>query len=473
MAWRKRSPRRRGAGFMKRPPGTGDRYCLGVYRSTHRAAAGFLRKLAPKYRKAAAHLRRAAGHFAAEADALDALAKLPGMSWATPVKPDPKRNARAAELLTAARDAYAKGIEQIDRALRKIEPDRAAAARLPRPVRRKDGKVWIQGVKDLAFGTGRDCTFAAALEEAMLATEHPYRYAELMGLSGLAFRLRWSNDETKTACCPSSAVGEMPDECAAISKLTGWKLPMEWIETKGRDNDRLRKRIVASIDAGRPVAAYPPIWNVGVVYGYEDGGKTLWVSDYMGKEHPVRVPIEKLGPLHVYLGDYVQPPALREALIEALRLAVGNWRRKRHDGGLKGREYFYGDAAFAAWIKDLRNYDKLSAKTQAAMSGVDPFVYVSLHDARRAARAFLNEWSGLLDGEARQALEKASELYEEEIKVLQPLLAGKQAACENGPQENKASLREVRLREIEVLTKARKTEASAITQMEKALAAGP
>jgi hypothetical protein len=93
----------------------GDAYCYGVYHSTHRAAAAFLREIAPRYPKGAEHLRRAAGHFEAEANTLDQGEKL--LWWNSPEGPDPKRNAEAAEILKQARDAYAAGIAAIEQAL--------------------------------------------------------------------------------------------------------------------------------------------------------------------------------------------------------------------------------------------------------------------------------------------------------------------------------------------------------------------
>ena len=59
------------AGDPPRLPTMGDRYCFGVNRSTHRAAAGFLRELAAKYPEGKEPLERAAMHLSAEADALN------------------------------------------------------------------------------------------------------------------------------------------------------------------------------------------------------------------------------------------------------------------------------------------------------------------------------------------------------------------------------------------------------------------
>jgi len=93
----------------------GDSYCLGVYRSTHRAAAGFMRELAPKYPQAEAYLERAAVAFSVEADALDTV--VPLLGWDAPEGPDRVRNARLVPLLRQARAGYAHGISEIESAL--------------------------------------------------------------------------------------------------------------------------------------------------------------------------------------------------------------------------------------------------------------------------------------------------------------------------------------------------------------------
>ena len=192
-------------------------------------------------------------------------------------------------------------------------------------VRRRDGRVWLGGVEKLNWGKAN--TFAGALFEALKTTGHRYAYHEIMGLTGLAFRSRWCNDETKTRWCPSCAIGEMPDEEALVRRLMGVGLATEWIEPEGRDNEALRARIVAAVDGGKPVLAYSPGLDMGVVYGYENGGGTLLVSDYATDEFPARLPVAKLGPVQVYLGDGERPPSLRDTCLEALKVAVRNWRR--------------------------------------------------------------------------------------------------------------------------------------------------
>ena len=103
----------------KKTRGSGDAYCYGIYNSTHQAASEFLKEIAPKYPEATKHLELAAKHFAAEADVLEQGADLPW--WQSPEGPDLERNAKAAELLSKARENYASGVEEIERALKSVD----------------------------------------------------------------------------------------------------------------------------------------------------------------------------------------------------------------------------------------------------------------------------------------------------------------------------------------------------------------
>jgi len=94
---------------------SGDSYCLGIYRSTHRAASEFLIGLAPKYPEATEHFRVAASQFTTEADVLDQC--VPLLGWESPEGPDPERNTRVTKLLDRAREYYSRGISEIEKAL--------------------------------------------------------------------------------------------------------------------------------------------------------------------------------------------------------------------------------------------------------------------------------------------------------------------------------------------------------------------
>lgn len=110
--------------FRSDPPkaaGMGDRYCFGVYQSTHRAASEFMRELAPRYPEAAECFLRAAEHLGGEASALHECAEMLFPGWQLPTEADRGANDRAADLLNAARDSYARAIEEIDAGLQCID----------------------------------------------------------------------------------------------------------------------------------------------------------------------------------------------------------------------------------------------------------------------------------------------------------------------------------------------------------------
>jgi hypothetical protein len=100
-----------------RLPTMGDRYCFGVNRSTHRAAAGFVREMAINYPEGKEPFEQAAQHLISEADALNEAADLLFPNWELPQKPSREINDRAAALLRTARDSYASSIDAIEKAL--------------------------------------------------------------------------------------------------------------------------------------------------------------------------------------------------------------------------------------------------------------------------------------------------------------------------------------------------------------------
>ena len=124
----------------------GDAYCYGIYRDTHRAAAGFLREIAPNHPSASAGLRQAADNFQAEADVLQDAEAL--LWWKSPEGPDTARNERVAAILQEARDHYASGIEQIEKALAQIAPhasdERVTERAPPEYGFRYDPMEWIE-----------------------------------------------------------------------------------------------------------------------------------------------------------------------------------------------------------------------------------------------------------------------------------------------------------------------------------------
>jgi hypothetical protein len=109
-------------------PDAGDRYCLGVYRSTHRAAAGFLGGIAARYPEAQGHFGLAARLFAEEAEALDTCYDDLCGGWEGWQQPDRAMGQRMAQLLLTARQRYGGAMKEVERGLRAIDPVRVKRA---------------------------------------------------------------------------------------------------------------------------------------------------------------------------------------------------------------------------------------------------------------------------------------------------------------------------------------------------------
>ena len=337
-------------------------------------------------------------------------------------------------------------------------------------VKRKDNKVWIEGVPTLGWGKRKETTFCGALEATMAVTEHPYTYQELMGYSGLAFRVRWFQGSIGQRWCPSSPVGEFPEEYAAIQKATGWNLPTkEFLSEENPRMERFIPDIVKSINSGMPVLAYEPKLNMDVIYGYEDDGKTLLMRDYFKGEEPLRLPATELGALITFIKGHTEGLTRREAIIEGLRIAVKNWRREPMPSA-KGK-YWYGEDAYAKWIEDLGKVGDLDDKECENLFFVSWWNFDCVEDARFAAVAFLREAAKLLGSEAGEALERAADLYEKESRLFGEVIAKKEAFLGPGTGNTIEDWSaEAQKREQGILAEAVKIEQAAIAEIEKALA---
>ena len=328
----------------------------------------------------------------------------------------------------------------------------------------------LENVPRLGWGRGRDCTFTGALEAALAATDHPFAYTDLMGFSGLAFRVRWFCGNEGARWCPSCAVGEMEEEIEAVARATGWPLRLDFISdpmTPSADAPdrvaRVTADIVAAINSGRPVLAYEPNLNMDVVFGYEDGGKVLLLRDYFKPDEPLRLPPSKLGFLIIFIGDHAGGQPRRDAIIEGLKAGARNWRRVRFAEG--PGEYWYGDAALERWLSDIGEAGGMSAEEQRLLCGVSWWAFSTMHDARRAAVGFLGEAASALGGEAAAALTRAARLYQQEADLLASAFEKRDAF----PASAENWTPEMRQREQEMLSRAREIEEAAVTEIEQAL----
>lgn len=323
----------------------------------------------------------------------------------------------------------------------------------------------LDRVPRLAWGTQRECTFIGALEAALAPSERPQTYADMMGWSGLAFRTRWFAGNERQRWCPSSPVGEMEEEIAAVARATGWPLRVAFVQPQDAEAmKQLTAEFVASINAGRPVLAYEPRLSMAVVFGYEEGGEKLLIRDYFHPEAPLRLAAAELGFLALFVSEPAVPSPACEAFAEALRTAVLHWRCGKHAEG--PGEYWYGDAAFRRWHDDLGEVDRLMPEERSLLSRVSWRCFVCLHDARLAAVSFLYGHCSRLPAAAQAALGTAADLYEREAALLGRALTSQDAFI-NTPEDWPSARREC---ERGLLIQAREYETEAIAAIEAALA---
>ena len=223
------------------------------------------------------------------------------------------------------------------------------------------GKIYIEAVPQLAWGKNKECTFVGALEAALAVTATPYTYESMMGWSGLAFRARWYHGDTDRRWCPSSPVGESPEEIGLLRQAIGWELPIEsQIDKPQCTMAEFASTIAREIRAGRPVLAYEPQLNVAVIYGFENEGSILLLRDYMNDEQQSRMPIDKIGPFLCFLGTHKEPINPHEALVRGINQGVDNWHRS-HAPANDGR-YWMGRAALLKWREDLQHIDSVDTE---------------------------------------------------------------------------------------------------------------
>jgi RNA polymerase sigma-70 factor (ECF subfamily) len=327
------------------------------------------------------------------------------------------------------------------------------------------GKV-LAGVPALGWGRKMECTFAGALASALAATEHPCSYTDLMGFSGLAFRVRWYHGKTGARWCASSPVGELPEETDAVEAATGWRFRQEWHWSDPKMG-RFAPDVAAAIDAGKAVLVYAADLNVGVAYGYDEGGKQVLMWDYGKGDEPAAVPLAKLGPMLIFLDEHVDPLPRRDAVLEGLKIAVKNWSRDPVKAP-RGK-YHYGRGALDAWSEDIARAGTFTDEDRAGMFHPNWWNFTSLEDARWSAVKFLTDGADVLAGDAARAVRRAAALYRQEAELLTATLEARDAFLVGRKVEDWTE--GVRRREQEILAEVRQIESDAIAEIERALAA--
>lgn len=337
-------------------------------------------------------------------------------------------------------------------------------------VRREGNRVWIEGVPPLQWGKSGDNTYTGSLQAALVPMGESYSYEQLMVCSGLASRIRWGRDADGRGWNGSALIGELGD--VDYPRITGWQL--RWITDFSAQNPEHIKQIVASIDAGRPVLGYVrgSEWDMGLVYGYEDGGQRLLVQDYYFKgEGPNVVAATEVHGLIALLDRKTTALDSHAALVEGLQRSIAFWQKGTIDlqevkpWDQAGRCFLHcGSDAYRQWREDLAAAGNLTKEQLGGLCHHNRWIGCSLGDGRRAASVALAKLAPVLRQEkARMELLAAGDLYSR----VSELYARKLVPCLADSTEQFTP--EVRETAIGVLRELEQLDAQAMSHIVKAV----
>jgi len=304
------------------------------------------------------------------------------------------------------------------------------------------GVVELDGVPALAFRTGRECTFIGCLEAVLRYHGEAYDYVDLMGLSGAAFRVRIAYPTTDRIMGGRIHPGISTDasfgpHIAAIEETTGYRLGLEGHFLHGdRGVEVAASAIEAELDESRPVLAMNLMGGSrwGVIAGYDaDVSPTDAAGEEQGKRYLCRTYYDPPGAdyqpaLHLPWDLYTVTPGGEAAPAEAaltdsvgravnlLEAETGTVQRPSGWMWFFKPEYANGLHAYDAWIEDLQAEEAIGALTP------DQFVmywqghacmYDQLHDARRAAAAYLRRSAPKLADRQAALLREVASMYDD------------------------------------------------------------
>jgi hypothetical protein len=321
-------------------------------------------------------------------------------------------------------------------------------------VRERAGAVRVDGINPIhGFAVGRDCTFVHCLELVLSGLGRDIGYDELMGASGMAFRLQFRVDRWDVGS-PDPLVGRSCAEELFIA--AGWNYSLRVIRREqAADADDLRNAIISSIDAGVPVLAAniipPEDW--GIITGYERAGRNWICRAYHGDALGADRPATGWPTAVVILTDRLPRPAAGPLHVDSIRRAVELFEQRSHQSWALGR------SAFEHWSQMLR--------TAYSPRCVHPniWTYIGLIDARGAAVRYLRAIAGEFGGRARHLLDAAA-LYEQEVGIL---IAGLDHVPSQRQYPDSVPPAEMRMRQVATLSTARALEERAIAALKRAL----
>jgi len=320
-------------------------------------------------------------------------------------------------------------------------------------IRSRGGTVYLSGIGPLlGFAKGRDSTFTHCLERVLEAKGRKIGYDELMGLSGLAFRLQFSAGRWDVGN-PDPLVGE---NCVApMCDSIGVEFEVRVVrQDELSEAAALRQAIAQNIDWRMPVLAAniirPEDW--GIITGYRPGHKWLCRS-YNGGALQEDRPANAWPTAVVLLRKLKPRPAAKEQYLASLRRAIDFFERRRTG------DYAQGAKAFDLWC------DALLRVRDRGYIHANAWTYIGLMDARAAAARYLRSIAPGFGARGKYMIQ-AAEFYDREVRLLQD-------NYRFVPSESKfpSTLppRSLRQSQVDALRKAQALETQAIAALRKAI----
>lgn len=318
-------------------------------------------------------------------------------------------------------------------------------------VRDDSGAVRIRGVGPIrGFAKGRDHTLIHCLELVLEAMGREISYDDLMGISGMAFRLQYRGDRWDVGN-PDPLVGE---NCVdALMSAIGIKHETRVVpQNELAEAAALRREIKQNIDDGMPVLAAniiePEDW--GIITGYRADHKWLCrsynggalESDRLANGWPTAI---------IFLKKNTPRPPPLQAHAASLRRAVELFERR------KSGSYALGASAFDFWCQSLQTVQRRNY--------IHPNVwtYITLMDARSAAVRYLRSIAFEFGPDEHYVLQ-AADYYDQEVRLLQD---GYQYVPSEKDYPTSLPPAHFRQRQIEVLRKAKDLEKKAVDALRK------
>lgn len=286
----------------------------------------------------------------------------------------------------------------------------------------------IDGIPQLGFGRGQDCSWAGGMTLALTARGVETTYEQAMGYSGACWRVAFEPVWDYSAADALVVYDYSIPACKAYG-LNARRANR--LEPQQRTAEKLA--ILEDIRQGRlPLAInlrVAPEW--GVITGYLEDGATLLCRSYFDDETFSELEADpefqahmrvSQGYLHVdqwpyrliRLGDQSEAPSALENLYGSLRVKLESMQAETLSNS---SSYAIGYKALEVWRAGLLDHPWYAAADEEAFGrrlSVNHFCMMALADARRCAAAYLRDSLPLVhDPQQHAALEEMTDVYVE------------------------------------------------------------